>query len=527
MKKGLFLVALLAVGSLVCNAKPKKLTSTIKYDVTPEGVLVIEGTGALPDWPAPQAEAWYKDKAWHKISRIEIGEGITRIGFKSFSPTGQDFKRAKPLEISLPSSLREIGDFAFKGTTLSDVELPEGLVEIGLGAFIGSLSQTTLEFPKTMKSVAEGAFQKCNIVSVIFTSDVVVGQGAFFECPSLRTVNFNNTWTELAGASFEGNHSLTELNNSDNVRLTSGNPFIRTPLEKSPVVAHMANPHAAPAGAMMAAASDAPAKENAAPAVVSELDLNIPVMDGIDRDNTFVLIMGNEHYRREAAVPYANNDAAIFGEYVTKTLGIPDKNVTLIKDATLNDMKYGLNTLARISKAYEGNVNFIVYYAGHGVPDEATRDAFLLPVDGYGADPSTGYPISSLYDRLSAIPSNGAVLFMDACFSGSKREGDMMASARAVAIAPKAAKAQGNLIVFSAASGEETAFGFDDEGHGLFTYYLLKKLQQNMGDVSLGELSDYIISEVKKSSIVVNKKPQTPTVTVSDQLDETWRNIKL
>ncbi len=274
---------------------------------------------------------------------------------------------------------------------------------------------------------------------------------------------------------------------------------------------------------------------NAAPAdnagsdqgFISELDFKIPVMDGIDRENTFALVIGNENYSREAKVPFANNDAEVFSLYLKKTLGIPSNNVRLIKDATLNDMRFGLNLLAKTANAYEGNINLIVYYAGHGVPDEATKDAFLLPVDGYGADPSTGYSIDLLYERLASMPTKGTVLFMDACFSGSKREGEMMASARGVAIAPKKAQTAGNLVVFTAATGEETAFAYNQEGHGMFTYFLLKKLQQNMGDVTLGELSDFVTTNVKQYSIRENQKSQTPTVNAPDTMGEDWRNIKL
>ncbi|MDE5662463.1 MAG: leucine-rich repeat protein [Muribaculaceae bacterium] len=520
-----FLAAVLAI-ALTADAKPKKLTSTLKWDVTPEGVLQITGHGDMPDWPAPQNEAWYKDGKWHKINKIEIGEGVTSIGFKSFSPTGNEFARTQPVQLSLPSTLVAIGDFSFKNTPISNLELPDRLKRIGLGAFTAALKQDSLVFPASMTTVADGAFMRCQLQSVAFHSDVVVGPGAFFECRPLTDIWFNGTWTELAPGAFEGNHRLAELHDFDNVRMPGGNPFIRTPLERNQdVLALMGVPQAPAAGAgdnAMAAA-----EEGSEAGFISELDFNIPVMDGIDRDNTFCLVIGNENYTREAKVPFANNDAEVFSLYLKKTLGIPSKNVHLIKDASLNDMRFGMNLLAKTSNAYEGNINIIVYYAGHGVPDEATRDAFLLPVDGYGADTSTGYSIAQLYDRLGNIPSRGTVVFMDACFSGAKREGEMMASARGVAIAPKKAETKGNMVVFTAATGEETAYAYNEEGHGMFTYFLLKKLQTEMGDVTLGDLCDYITSNVKQHAIRENQKSQTPTVNVPASMGEDWRNIKL
>ena len=102
-----------------------------------------------------------------------------------------------------------------------------------------------------------------------------------------------------------------------------------------------------------------------------------------------------------------------------------------------------------------------------------------------------------------------------------------MASARGVALVARQERPTGNLIVFSAASDDQTAFPYKDQGHGLFTYYLLKKLQSSKGNVTLGDLGQYIISNVKQKSVVINRKLQTPTVTCSSDLTGDWKNIKL
>lgn len=530
MKRLLSLCLILTLGFSIAQAKPKKLTADLRWDFLPaEGTLVISGHGAMPDWHTPQEEAWFKDKLWHKIHKIVIEEGVTAIGFKSFSPVGESFKRVDPLTIQLPSTLEKIGDFAFKGTPLGQLTLPDHLRTIGMGAFSGSLKQGELNVPASVVLIADGAFMRCQISKVAFHGDALVRAGAFFECKPLTTVSFGNAWTELAAGAFEGNHKLIELLEAENVRMPGANPFIRTPLERSPIVVAMMGMPQASEEEKLAKAEEAKNQTEGkrTRTLLAELDRNIPVMDGIDRDHTFALVIGNENYRREAAVPFASNDSHIFAQYLTKTLGIPEKNVTLIEDASLNDMKYGLNLLAKTCNAFDGKASIIVYYAGHGVPDESTKDAFLLPVDGYGADTSTGYSVKTLYDRLGAMPTRSSVLFMDACFSGAKREGEMLASARGIAIAPTAAQTSGNLVVFSAAQGDETAFAYDEQGHGMFTYFLLKKLQQNMGDVTLGELSDFVITNVRQSSITENHKSQTPSVISPENLGEAWRDIRL
>ena len=83
------------------------------------------------------------------------------------------------------------------------------------------------------------------------------------------------------------------------------------------------------------------------------------------------------------------------------------------------------------------------------MPAEDQQDAFLLPVDGYGTD-GTGYSVNELYNELGALNAKSVIVLLDACFSGAKRDGGMIASARGVAIKAKQAAPKGNMVVFSA-----------------------------------------------------------------------------
>ena len=259
----------------------------------------------------------------------------------------------------------------------------------------------------------------------------------------------------------------------------------------------------------------------------SDVDIEIPIIKKSLGEKTFVVIIANENYQEVAKVPYTINDGEIFAEYCKKTLGIPETNISLVKDATANNMKREVRWLTQILQQYNGEAKAIVYYAGHGIPDESTKDAYLLPVDGYGDDPSTGYSLNELYKTLNEVPSKSTLVFLDACFSGANRDGSMLASARGVAIKAKPTAPIGNMIVFSAAQGDETAYPYKDKGHGLFTYYFLKKLQETKGDVTLGELSEYITDQVGKQSIVINRKSQTPNVSVSSSLKKKKKKMKI
>ena len=259
--------------------------------------------------------------------------------------------------------------------------------------------------------------------------------------------------------------------------------------------------------------------------MTSEVDRNIPVAKSKNQ-NTFVLIIANEHYQQVASVPFALNDGNIFREYCIKTLGIGEKHIKYLADATGNQIKAGVNWLNNVVETFD-EPQIIVYYAGHGIPDESSKSAYLLPVDGSGTDVTTGYKLDDLYATLGNMPASRIAVFMDACFSGSKREQGMLASARGVALKAKSGVPQGNMVVFSAAQGDETAYPNREQQHGLFTYYLLKKLQDTEGNVTLKDLGDYVTKQVSQQSLLLNDKRQTPSVIPSTSLGSEWQTWKL
>ena len=83
------------------------------------------------------------------------------------------------------------------------------------------------------------------------------------------------------------------------------------------------------------------------------------------------------------------------------------------------------------------------------------------------------------------------------------------------------------MVVLSAAQGDETAYSYQEQHHGLFTYFLLKKLQMSKGVVTLGELFDYVKDNVVKKSLVVNGKQQTPASSASISASDTWSSWTL
>lgn len=402
---------------------------------------------------------------------------------------------------------------SYKGIDYPVVELPFKFWDDG-SPFINHKQLKSVSIPNTIYKIPENAFTGCSNLTTLILPDHPV------EIHPLAFI-----WRLSKNASC---NALTEVRCQNGAVPTYALPYL--PKDCPFMLTYQSTQVGAPHESLAQSQS----KDATAPTVtvpqpkqlVSDVD-NLPMASVTDNDNTFAVIFANEHYRREAAVEYAQNDGQMFKKYCESLLGLPARNIHYVEDATFNDFQAELDWLSKVGKAYGKDANIIVYYAGHGIPDEQGNHAYLLPTDGIGDNVNTGYSLNRLYALLSELEAQKITVFLDACFSGSKRGEGMLASARGVAIKTKSESPKGNLVVFSAATSDETAYPFEENGHGLFTYFLLKKLKETSGRCSLGELSDYLTTQVTRHSIVVNSKSQTPCITASPALQNTWRYLKL
>lgn len=276
----------------------------------------------------------------------------------------------------------------------------------------------------------------------------------------------------------------------------------------------------------VAAPAQAPAEQEEIKGIDVTYGVNKAPFTGRKSENTFALIIANEEYEMAGNVDMATNDGLAIKEYFTKTFGLTDKQILYYPNATLGKIGKAIRDIKAIAEAYNGKINLVVYYAGHGIPDNATKDAYIMPVDADGSDPALCYSLRKLYNELDAMHLNQCVVLLDACFSGAQRDGNMIIAARGVAIKANVEKPKGSTIIMSATSDEQTAFAYKEQKHGLFTYFLLKYFQETKGKGTLGGLADYITTNVGQQSMLINGKKQTPTIIIPDGMDG-WRNRKI
>lgn len=282
--------------------------------------------------------------------------------------------------------------------------------------------------------------------------------------------------------------------------------------------------------AQIAQNANVPVKENPtiSDVCISDVDVDIPITNR-QNNNTFAVIIANNDYKKVANVDNAENDGRVFAEYCNKVLGIPQSHIRTHYNVTYGELLDAVEDIKSIANAKKGNLDVIFYYAGHGVPNEQTKTAYILPVDADGKQTRLCYPLSELYSELNGMKANNTLVFLDACFSGATRSSnDMLLSARSVAIDVDPDEVEGKLVVFSAATGDQSALSYDEQHHGMFTYFLLKRLKETKGDIDLGALADYLTENVSLESQLRNKKQQIPTVIAGNEYGITsWKNMKL
>ena len=148
------------------SIKLGQLGENITWTLDEQGNLLVEGSGAMYDYTgnitAPIAV--YADT----IKHISISDGITYIGDYVFHN-----QYSVKDTITIPDSVRTIGDHAFSGCSAAGFSLPEGLKMIGGWAFNECAGLTAVIIPDGTESIGEGAFRLCDNLAKIYIPESV------------------------------------------------------------------------------------------------------------------------------------------------------------------------------------------------------------------------------------------------------------------------------------------------------------------------------------------------------------------
>ncbi len=260
-----------------------------------------------------------------------------------------------------------------------------------------------------------------------------------------------------------------------------------------------------------------------------ELSVDNEIPKNNTKENSYALIIGNSNYSENlsdlADLRYTLNDARVFKKYAVNVLGVPDDNqhIYYAENANKTTMIKNLGSFKSLIASNPDAV-FYVYYSGHGAQNKDSIP-FLMPVDAtISMIDELAIKLEDFYKYLTPPNNNTKVIvFLDACFSGEKLSVNTKVGLRRTA---KNTVIESNMIILAASSGSEVSQEYESKSYGLFTFFLLKILQDTKGKITYGELATRLIEEVHLTSLnpqngFVEQKPQA---NAGKNLGETWKN---
>ncbi len=159
-------------------------------------------TFIMPSKNATYTAKWNVDEKLLPFKFTSTANTLTIIGVKDKTLTS----------IEIPSSVTNIGDYAFSGCrSLTSISIPSSVTSIGSSAFYNCSSLTSIVIPSSVTSIGESAFYNCSsLTSIVIPSSVTnIGSAAFYGCSSLTSIVIPSSVTSIGNSAFWGCSSLT------------------------------------------------------------------------------------------------------------------------------------------------------------------------------------------------------------------------------------------------------------------------------------------------------------------------------
>jgi hypothetical protein len=232
------------------------------------------------------------------------------------------------------------------------------------------------------------------------------------------------------------------------------------------------------------------------------------------------IIIGIQNYKRVPKAEFANADAKEFNEYAIRGLGIKPENIKLLVDEEADEVN--------IVKAFENwlplhvtknKTDVYVFYSGHGLPSNDGKSLYFLP---HGVDKEllsrTAVGQAEVVSALVAAKPKSVTMFIDACYSGQTRGGEiLLASAKPIALKTDTNAFPSNFTVISASANDQISSSSPELKHGIFSFYLMKGMEGDAdgnkdGKITAGEMQDYLSDKVSRQAMSMSRKQDTQLV---------------
>jgi hypothetical protein len=237
---------------------------------------------------------------------------------------------------------------------------------------------------------------------------------------------------------------------------------------------------------------------------------SFPAESRMYNEDDVAVVIGIEKYQNAPPSDYSYDDAVLVKAYLV-ALGMKERNIELLTNekATQSGIRKSLETwlpnrVKKVSRVF-------VYFSGHGAPEPASGDGYIVPSDG---DPNylsdTGYPLKRLYEKMGRLQVAEVVVAVDSCFSGAGGRSILAKGARPLVMMAQTTAVSPNMAVITATQGTQISASSPEQGHGIFTYYFLKAIKE--GKKNLADVYGYIKPMVEDAAKILNVV-QSPSIT--------------
>lgn len=207
--------------------------------------------------------------------------------------------------------------------------------------------------------------------------------------------------------------------------------------------------------------------------------LNVDKTPSLSIGNYFALIIGIDKYNGVwNELSNAVNDAKSVETVLKSKYKFEYFRTLYDEQATRENV---INEFEWLMQNARENDNVLIFYSGHGEYKKDLNKGYWVPVDATTASLSKNISNSDLQTFLGGIKSRHTLLISDACFSGDILRGNTISVP--FEESEKYYKEVYSLLSRQAltSGGLEPVTDGGRDGHSVFTYYLLKYLNDNTG----------------------------------------------
>lgn len=190
--------------------------------------LILSGTGPTEDYGGDYHSP-FSSGLLPGVTKIEVGEGITRLGDYIFRNLSRITSVTLPstlveigessfgwceklTDIHLPDSLTGIGVCAFEESGLTALTIPEGVSEIGTAAFIGCRNLRRVTLPNSLTTLGSHAFERTALVNATIPENLKrLEEQTFYGCSGLKTVSVPAGTVSISNIAFLNCGALTDV----------------------------------------------------------------------------------------------------------------------------------------------------------------------------------------------------------------------------------------------------------------------------------------------------------------------------